>query len=374
MVKAKMGRLGRQLALATAVCSLGALPASCASQSSQSASSPYYGQQSQPTTELYIPFAPMRQLASTLLRLPGFTNYQLVNYQVADNQAIMDGDIMLGPASTLPMRYGILSGGGGDPNVKSAVAINDKSHLWPNGEIPYEIDSSVSAQTIDSIHWAIGELNQTQLKVRPRQANEGNYVVFRDTGNGCTSYLGRIGGAQTVSTTGCSRGSLAHELLHAAGLYHEQSRSDRDNFVTIVWSEIQDGYQSNFETHPSTSVDIGSYDYGSIMHYCATAFSKSGQPTIVTKMPNAVIGQRNGLSQGDKAAIAQLYGSGGGTPLPTLPGPSTPTTPAPTSTYFPVPVAGSSFPLPWPSAAPAMPSSLPFPMPAPSQLPWPQQK
>jgi hypothetical protein len=49
------------------------------------------------------------------------------------------------------------------------------------------------------------------------------------------------------------------------------------------------------------------YDYNSVMHYSRNAFSKNGLPTIVTKEPNAWIGQRNGLSAIDIAEIRKYY-------------------------------------------------------------------
>ena len=64
----------------------------------------------------------------------------------------------------------------------------------------------------------------------------------------CYSYIGRIGGAQTLSLDpNCYRngepGTVEHEFVgvHAFGFYHEQSRTDRDDFVTINWSNIQAG-------------------------------------------------------------------------------------------------------------------------------------
>lgn len=72
------------------------------------------------------------------------------------------------------------------------------------------------------------------------------------------------------------------------------------------------GTESNFNKYPNTSVGLlyMPYDYDSVMHYSRTAFSINGNPTIVPKVPGAVIGQRAGLSFQDKLEIIEVYGSG----------------------------------------------------------------
>lgn len=63
-----------------------------------------------------------------------------------------------------------------------------------------------------------------------------------------------------------------HEIGHALGLIHEQSRPDRDNYVNIYWTSIYSYYHPQFELSDYSSAKLyGSpYDVGSVMHYGST--------------------------------------------------------------------------------------------------------
>lgn len=153
---------------------------------------------------------------------------------------------------------------------------------------------------------------KTCIKFRPYHRSDTNWVVFRSNGTGCWSSVGMQSEGQTVNlqSPGCVKhGVVIHELLHALGFFHQQSASNRDDYVRINWENIDPGHEHNFNKYNDSVVTSYGveYDYGSIMHYSGKAFSKNQKPTIEALQPNVTLGQRKGLSEKDITKLDQMY-------------------------------------------------------------------
>ncbi|MEO5925581.1 MAG: M12 family metallopeptidase [Bryobacteraceae bacterium] len=226
---------------------------------------------------------------------------KLVRYTVNGDLAVTQGDIILGTAAEL------------EATAKNPAATPRSAAqylavpTWPGATLYYSIATGFPnpQRILDAVdHWN----TNSPIKILPRVA-ESNYVQFVASSNStfCASNIGMLGGRQTIQLgTSCPKGAIIHELGHALGLMHEQSRQDRNRWLTVLYENIDNTAYLQFGQE-SNSRDVGYYDYGSIMHYSPLGFSVDGNADLETVPGGIPIGQSVALSAGDIDNISRIY-------------------------------------------------------------------
>ncbi len=235
-----------------------------------------------------------------------------VSYFIQNGKAIFQGDILLEKIEPIltetkqspePTSFGIAYG----------------QYLWPRVgnqyQIPYVIVAGSGNES--NLNAAIAQFNSTftDLQFVPR-TTEPDYVAIyfdpNDNSGQCESSIGRVGGQQQMGGAGgsfqpCTVATVLHEMGHVVGLWHEQSRPDRDTFETIHYENIIKASRSNFDPIYDNQQRSTLFDYASIMHYPPFSFSRNGGPAIESIPASIPLSNQIGYSAADIDGIKRLY-------------------------------------------------------------------
>ncbi|XP_061482183.1 meprin A subunit alpha [Rhineura floridana] len=196
------------------------------------------------------------------------------------------------------------------PRTRSAL--RDENYQW-TFPIPFILADSLDLNAKGVILKALeGFQLRSCVEFKPHNG-ETSYIIFQKF-DGCWSKIGDAKQGQNLSVgEGCDfKGIVSHEILHALGRVHEQTRTDRDDYVKIWWDHVRPDQKHNFKKMDNYHLtDLNTpYDYESIMHYGPSSFSNNKSlKTITTKIPefNDIIGQRLDFSTADLERLNHMY-------------------------------------------------------------------
>jgi len=241
-----------------------------------------------------------------------------VTYVVKDGKAIFQGDIILEKIDSINAQDQLPSSKVDSSNIDS-VSVAYNKYLWPKVgnqyQIPYVIASG--SGNLTNLNTAIAQFNSTfsniQLVARTSQTD---YVTFNfDPNNNsgqCEANVGRAGGQQQVGGAGgtftpCTVATILHELGHTVGLWHEQSRPDRNTYLSVNFGNLIKGSISNFNQIFDNLQTPTLFDYASIMEYPPFSFSRNGGPAIESVPAGIPLSNLTGYTAADIDGIERLY-------------------------------------------------------------------
>jgi hypothetical protein len=225
---------------------------------------------------------------------------------------VMGGDVILSPEQVSYLKMKTQSN-----NLQTNSTFNSELvRLWPNGVVYYTIEDVGNQATILQAMTTISSSTPVTFVER----SWGDHVKFTccpQGGSAGDSQIGKMGGEQLLRLQpNASSQTVIHEICHALGLYHEQCRADRDDYIIVNYSNINGNFTHNYDKVPVWFATYsGSFDYYSIMMYPdyapSAGYPGNSNPQLEVKPGiSAVILPSSGLTSGDIQGIIHLYNPG----------------------------------------------------------------
>jgi hypothetical protein len=279
--------------------------------------------------------------------------------ELVDGRYIIEGDIIVSPEDQwCAGEESLHSAGNESVGTQTHATRVQGMYKWPNGRIVFKVSPALSATLLAAVYQAMDnwEAAVPGIVFVPYVASATAYVDIKPgvEGRPCQSALGwQNAPRELLLPSTCGVNAIEHELGHAMGLYHEQSRKDRDSFVIIHWSKISGcpnsangvedctfaacsasaamaaecGCPSTLVTDPEAEAkvwplcdmagqfqrftkqsDINDYNLMSLMHYGSTAFRKSGLTgNTIDSIPAGQSMRGNVISDQDARNVQAMY-------------------------------------------------------------------
>jgi hypothetical protein len=246
-----------------------------------------------------------------------FDSYEYVVYSIAQDGTIrFDGDQAMEPAAFWNQFYAT------ETEAKAAVdaylrAISDELNQPMSGyglfrihwdglvprNVAYFIEDLDEKFAAKEVRWAFDywskytEINFDRVDTLVQCTNSEYCIIFRSISDGCHTEPFDVD-FPTIRTIrvnkksklcrGAKRwkdrwvhGAMLHEIGHALNLQHEQKRYDREEYVHVVWPNIQDDKETRDQFRiDHSAIAYGLYDKKSTMHYPRRAWTRNGLVTI----------------------------------------------------------------------------------------------
>ena len=257
-------------------------------------------------------------------------NPRPVQYEVVNGIAIEGGDMGLGPASSIARTEDESRAQTRRPAQPGgpAATMYTSGSRWTGGVMRFKIKAGLDSRIVNAARTAANHYNQFTAETGVRleevpSTYTGNYVLVLSTtdaqtptacagGAPCSERIGMFGGEQKVWLNLRSNGSslisiwqvAAHEFGHALGQYHEHSRCERNEYITVHYGI--EGPYCNVAGRTTSEP----YNVMSIMHYSKTEFGDRADFKVAEPPAKSV---HPGLVETDRRSLAIMYGGGGGT-------------------------------------------------------------
>ncbi|XP_071539115.1 uncharacterized protein [Panulirus ornatus] len=203
-----------------------------------------------------------------------------------------------------------------DREIDSAI-YKVSSRRWPEKTIRINMEDLDSAQKA-SFYEIMDYMNG--LTCVKYTNTTGRYPELRVQKHpaSCASHIGFRGRPMQLMHMNANcftrQGILIHELFHASGFNHQQTRPDRDNYLFVNLTNVREGNMQNFkktEGHYGFLMTMGvPYDYSSILQYPSWGFAKDSSVSTITIKDKTFpfkLGQRYTPTRSDIARLNRLY-------------------------------------------------------------------